>query len=530
VRARGVILGVRAVVVLALATAALLAFIDSRSSAASQSHAEGTIPLLRIGSSSPPGSTLDPGQMFNQIAAAPISEGLIKFGPKGELQPNLAEKFDRPSPAVYVFHLRHGVKFWDGNEMTSADVVASLKHEAEPTQAASSAYQNVKSLVATDKYTVTLTLKHADAGFLQALAWQGTIFEKAFYDQHKGTFGKPGTLVMQTGPWQIASFDPTTGIEYTANPHYWGGPVNIDRISLKFFADETSEALAFRTGAIDVSFPTAATAFASASGAKLQSVPAGSLGLFGMNTKMAPWNDVHVRRAVAYALNRAELVKALGTPALSVATIIPPSQLDSLGSKQQVDALLKSLPNYPFSIAKAKAELAKSKYPHGFSTSTDTAKGGVASVPVSEAIAGMLGKIGIKMKVRILGGDAWINELAGPKKFGATFTTFNIPSPDPSAFPSWILGSKNTPNGGWNWANYGPPMMDTLLAQGTSAADPTKRLATYGKILKKVGQDVPYISLFIQEYNMALSPKFSWPGFNQNYGRTPWPLELKTAA
>jgi ABC-type transport system substrate-binding protein len=68
--------------------------------------------------------------------------------------------------------------------------------------------------------------------------------------------------------------------------------------------------------------------------------------------------------------------------------------------------------------------------------------------------------------------------------------------------------------------------MDTLLEQGVSAVSPPKRLAFYGKILKMVGNDVPYVSLFIQEYNMALSSKFSWPGFNQNYGRTPWELQL----
>jgi peptide/nickel transport system substrate-binding protein len=453
-------------------------------------------------------------------------EGLIKFGPQGQLEPALAQSITRPSPTVYVVHLRHGVRFWDGNEMTSADVVASLDHEAAPSASSSSAYQGVASIVADNPYTVTLTLKQPDDGFEQALAWQGTIFEKAFYDRHEKTFGLPGTLVEATGPWQIVSYSPTTGAEFTANPHYWGGAVNIAHISIKYFSDETSEALAFRTGEIDAAFPTQGTAFASASGTKLRSVPAGSLGLFGMNTTLAPWNDVHVRRAVAYALDRPELIKALGNPALPVSTIIPPSQLMSLGSAQQVGALLASLPSYPYSIAKAKAELAQSRYPHGFSAFTDTTNGSVASAPVSEAIAGMLAKIGINLKVRIVDGTAWINELFGPKTFGATFTTFNIPSPDPSAFPSWILGSKNTRVGGWNWANYGPPAMDKLLDESVSTSDPHTRLALYGQILKMVGEDVPYVSLFIQEYNMALSPKFSWPGFNQNYGREPWELDV----
>lgn len=487
------------------------------------------IPLVRMAATAPT-SIVDPSQSFNQLTASPMFEGLMTLCPDGKVKPWLAESVSRPKPSVYVFHLRRGVKFWDGNEMTAADVVTSLQHAAEPKSPASSSYQNMKSVVATDPYTVTLTLARPDASFEQTLAWEGAIFEKSFYEAHKAKFGQPGTLIQATGPWQIVSFDPNTGAEYEANPHYWGGPVNIKHISIKYFADDTSAALAFRAGEIDVAFPTDGTAFASASGAKLQSVPATSLGLLGMNTKLPPWNDVHVRRAVAYALDRQALVKALGSPAFAVSTIILPAQLRTIASQAQVDALMESLPSYSYSIDKAKAELAQSRYPQGFSATFDTAKGWVASVPVSEAIGGMLGKIGIKLKVRVLDENAWINELVGPKKFGAVFTTFNIGSPDPSGYPSWILGSKATPEGGWNWANYGPPAMDALLQQGTSTFDPEKRLAVYAKILKMVAEDVPYVAVLDRQYNMAISPKFSWPGFNQNYGRTPWQLQLRATS
>jgi peptide/nickel transport system substrate-binding protein len=522
----------RSIVVFGLVAALVFAGIAGASRAASGSHEHSAvIPLFVMATDSPPtGATLDPAQMYNQITASPIFEGLLKLSPDGKLLPNLAQSVATPKPGTYVFHLRHDVKFWDGNTMTSADVVTSLQHEAEPKASSSSEFTNVKSFVANDPYTVTITLKHPDAGFEQGLAWQAMIFEKAFYEAHKATFGLASTLVMATGPWQITQFDENSGATFMANPHYWGGPVNIQKIELKYFSDQTSEALAFRTGAIDVAFPTQGTAFASASGAKLRSTPATSLGIFGMNTKMGPWSDVHVRRAVAYALDRPALVKALGNPAFPVSTIIPPSALLTLGTQAQVNAALKDVPQYPYSIAKAKAELAKSKYPHGFTSYTDTTRGSVASAPVSEAIAGMLAKIGINLNVRIIAGTPWINELVGPKKFADTFTTFNIGSPDPSGFPGYILGSKQTPSGGWNWANYGPPTMDKLLAEASGASDSSKRLTLYGQILKMVGEDVPYISILNQDYNMALSSKFSWPGFNQNYGRTTWELQVKAAS
>ena len=60
---------------------------------------------------------------------------------------------------------------------------------------------------------------------------------------------------MATGPYKIESFDPTTGLELSANPNYWGGKVTVKHISVKFFATDTSMALAFRAGEIDVAFP-----------------------------------------------------------------------------------------------------------------------------------------------------------------------------------------------------------------------------------------------------------------------------------
>jgi peptide/nickel transport system substrate-binding protein len=101
------------------------------------------------------------------------------------------------------------------------------------------------------------------------------------------------------------------GAELSANDRYRRGRPQIRRISIKFFANENSMALALRAGEIDVAPQvTGAAAFAATSGARLTSVPSCQHVFFSMNTKVAPWNDVHVRRAAGYALNRTDLVRA----------------------------------------------------------------------------------------------------------------------------------------------------------------------------------------------------------------------------
>jgi ABC-type transport system substrate-binding protein len=177
-------------------------------------------------------SDVDPNktQGCNDNYCGLFMEHLLQLGPGNTLEPELATSVSQPNPVTYVYHLRHGVTFWDGSPMTSADVVYSLDYQSKPG-------------VPTSVY------------FANSLSYEGVIFEKAFALAHPATMGNPGVLIEATGPWEIKSLDPTRGMELTVNPRWWGGKVPVQQISVKFFSTETSEALAMRSGEIDVAFP-----------------------------------------------------------------------------------------------------------------------------------------------------------------------------------------------------------------------------------------------------------------------------------
>jgi len=492
------------------------------------SSAGATIPLLRVGLDFDL-TSLDETKNISANNVDGLSlETLVQFGPQGQVEPDLATSWDQTSPVTYAYHLRHGVKFWDGRPLTAADVVNALNYYRVPGSYVSTQLISVKSVTATGPYTVTVTLRYPYAPWDTESASAFPIFEEKFQDQHKTTMGQPGTLIMGSGPWEIDSFDSTTGLTLSANPHWWGGPVNVKHITVKLFANETSEALAFRAGEVDVT-PGVLNpkAFASTSGASIISTPAFAEGYFGMNVHQAPWSDIHVRRAVAYALNRADIISALGNKAVPVSTLIPPNELDRLGSQSQVNALINSLPSYPFSLATAKRELAKPAYPHGFSGTLETIAFG-SYTPVDEAIAADLAKIGISLKLKVISFNQYIAKADGLKSaITDWYTTFNVSNPDPDSFPSNILGSKNILSGGYNTANYGPPEVDALLQEGVAAQDPAQRLSIYGQLLKRVDTDLPYVSLYDEDYNVALSSKFTWPGYNVYTQEGAWPLNIK---
>jgi peptide/nickel transport system substrate-binding protein len=510
------------------AIATLLAAGCSAGSPAPSSAGSGAeIPSLRVGL----GSSFPSLNIAKTIQASNIDvmslETLLKFDRQGQLEPNLATSWQQTSPVTYVYHLRHGVRFWDGRPLTAADVAYSMNFERAAGSQVAFAYSGVKSITASGPSTVVVTLAAPDASWQYTPAeYTSEVFEMKFAEDHKANFGDAGVLVMGTGPWRIDSFDPTTGAELSANPHWWGGRVPIQRISFTFFSSPTSEALAFRAGEIDLAPDVYdPQPFASTAGTRLITTPSCADAMFSMNTKIAPWSDVHVRRAVAYALDRPDIISANGGYATPIYTYFPPQLLRSVASKSQVSGLLTSIPLYQYNVAKARQEMAQSAYPHGAST-TITEYGG-SSNSVGQVIAAELAKIGIKVQIKSLSVVAWQAMETGPDGSRATsFMSNGCFNPDPNSYAD-SLGTQNLAAGEWNDANYAPSAVDKLLAEGIATSNHARRFAVYSQLFQRLQSDEPYVGLFVSDACIALSSKFKYSAFNQWFVYGPYLLNIK---
>lgn len=491
---------------------------------------EEKIPLLKAGVAfqvSNLNMSVPTGSFGGWLASLSL-ETLVVIDENGELQPWLAEEWSQPSPTVYEYKLREGVKFSDGTELTADDVAFSLNYFRRPDAAFTATYYtSVKSVTAKDKHTVVVTLKEPNASwkFIPGLE-VAAIFSKKFFEESNGKYGQPGTLIMGTGPWVFDSLNPTSGAELSANPDYWGGPVPTEKISVKFFTDENSMALAMRAGEIDL-VPSVAEgpSFEAASGGVTQTDgPSCQTGFFSMPTQSGPWSDIHVRRAVAHILNREDVITATGFSAVPTETLIPETSLLTQGDQAEVDAALESLPQYETDLAAAEAEMAKSKYPDGFDTELQTFDYG-SFLPVDQVIAAQLKEIGINVDINNVGQTAWFAAITGPaEKRPLTYTTTGTCTPDPSYYDIY-LGTANLAEGGLNIANWAPPEVDKLMKEGLAAPDGPERLAIYTEMLDKLATDVPYVPLYVQGVIFA-SDKYEWPGYDGFWHNRPWALDL----
>lgn len=463
-----------------------------------------------------------------------VLEPLLVLNDANSLSPWLAQSWSQPSPTTYVYQIRHGVTFSDGNELTAQDVAFSLNFY----RATGSADQynfptDLKSITAPSRYTVRVVLTHPDAAWaVVPAASQLGIFEQKFYEAHKSTFGQPGTGVVGTGPWQLTSLDPTTGAELSANPDYWGGKPAISQVSWKFFSSETNEALAFRAGDVDVAFPTDGRSFATTAGTKLLTAPgATTVGGLALNVLSKPWNDVHVRRAVAYALNKPDLISAYGGYATPQNTLITSAMLHTIGSPSQVSQALDAVPSYAYDLTKAKAEMAQSSYPNG-TDATLVTDNGSADVNVNQAIVAQLQRIGIHAKLKVEQQAALTSQWLGKDRAAVPsgFGLYGAVSLDPGEAFDYALGSRNATAGNWNTTNWSTPTVDHLIATGFATSDPGQRLGIYQRLLTQIANSATVLPIFLSEATLALSSTYTWPTFSSTWQlKAPWVLGIKAA-
>ncbi len=266
---------------------------------------------LRAGITAPAGP-LEP-YLLNDGGALAFSgipgEYLTFTNPKAQVVPMLASSWKPNKDAtVWTFQLRRGVRFHNGKEMTSADVVASMKQYAgKGSNAGFSPFFDPSGVSAVGRYAVRFRLKSPVGAFpylLSQTTYQAII-------QPASVAAKPGTWVASgmigTGAFRLKSYTPKQGGEFVRNTRYWAGRPALDGVKVTFFTGSAPLVLALRGGQIDLAMqlsPQEAQVFKKNSKYTYYSQPVSAHRQFCMRTDHPLFKDARVRRAVALTINR----------------------------------------------------------------------------------------------------------------------------------------------------------------------------------------------------------------------------------
>ena len=425
-----------------------------------------------------------------------IYEPLVTFDANLNLIPALATSWEFSSDGLALtFHLRQGVKFHNGEDFTSADVIATFNRILdEKTGAAARAnYTSIASMDAPDANTVVFHLSQPDAPLLASLATTNAAIVPAAMAK-SGDFS---TTADGTGPFMLKSRTPDQVTELVANPNWWGGKVGVDGIELRTIPDETSILAALRAGTIDfaqLNDPTIATLLKDDPTVQLNRIGSLSYNVLQLNPARPPLDKLAVRQAMSCAIDRQQVLDsaALGEGKVTGPLTAPAYQIPT-------DQLF----CYTKDLAKAKQLMADAGMSDGFTlnmiAATDEPP---TALSEAQSIQAQLADINITVNIEPLELSVYVNRwLAGD--FDSA-VALNGGRPDPyTMYVRYFTKDGNLQK----VSNFPDATLDSLMQQGRVETDPAKRLAIFTEFQKQITTDSPWIWLY-QGYDYTAQQKY----------------------
>ncbi|MEC0167185.1 ABC transporter substrate-binding protein [Paenibacillus graminis] len=423
----------------------------------------------------------------NAFAIDKVFESLVAFDSKGEIVDWLAKSHSISEDGLtYTFVLRDGLKFSNGTEVTAEDAVFSLNRHLKvggPLEISA----KVDTVKAQDKQTLVITLKEPYTPFISELSnFSNGILPNNFGGVTEAEFFKKP---VGTGPFVVETWDPAGDLTFTKNLNYWQqGKPYIDKLVYKLIEDDSQAINQLKAGEVNAIESLALqNANEIKNGTDTAVLTNGSWvteQLF-FNTLDEHFKDVHVRRALTLALDRDGLTKALTFGYAQTANSLLPTTIP-YNANDTIKAL-------NFNVDEAKAELAKSAFPDGFSTKLLVASGNSTRAQEAQIIQAAGQTIGIKIEIESIE-LATFRERFFAYDFAAMLNSGQADSPEANS----ILAFQTDPEGFSKsyWTHYTNDEVTKLLHEGQKTADGDGRAEIYSKLLQTLADEVPYIPLY----------------------------------
>ena len=414
--------------------------------------------------------------------------GLTRIGPDSQPMPDLAKSWEgSPDATEFTFHLHEGVTFHDGTPATSSDVVATYEAILNPDipSSALSVLNMIESVKAVDDLTVKFTLSSPFADFPTSTAHANAriISEEAL----SGDLTKLDTVVNGTGPFKMESYDSARITRLVRNENYFSeGKPYLDAVEMHLFPDLAAETTNFLSGDIDVMLLVQQADYArisSTSGINALRVPSGRYVNVVMRFDQPPFDNLKVREALAYAIDRQLLVdlvlEGLGRPGHD--NILSPE------FKFRIDT-----PEKNYDPAKAKALLAEAGYPDGISLDLVASNRPAIRAQVAIAIKQMALPAGFDIKVETMPHDTYIANVW--KKGNFYMAYWGMQPTEDATFNLLLTSNASYEDTGWMNAKF-----DELVNEGRSTTIEAERAAAYSQAQELMLKELPYIIPFYED-------------------------------
>jgi len=468
--------------------------------------------------------SLDPAIAYDEISGMGIKlmfETLLDYDHDLGFVPRLATALPETSAdgRTFTFRLREGVRFHHGRELVAEDVRWSLERVMRPsTGSPGAAYfrilegaeefeagraEHVRGIEVLDERTVRFRLREPDQTFLNALALTFAA------PVPREVVERPGSDFAHhpvgTGPFRFESWEPALRASFVRHEGFFlEGQPHLDRIVLDLDLSRGPAFLRLQAGEIDHMhrFPTSDNHC-------LHRAPAwapyrtdhANLDIWGvgMNCELAPFDEVHVRRAVAFAIDGPSWRRARGNRLLLVGQPLPAN----------MPGYVPDLPGeHHFDVERAREEMRLAGHPvervgerwvaRGLEEPIEVWVGaGETGQAYGELIQNDLARIGLDIRIRQVAFPVYLAETARRRTVRLFLTGWSADFPDPSNFFDTLFHSRSiTDSGSQNRAFYRNPALDALLDRARVEPDRQRRMALYAEASRLIVDDAPWAFVF----------------------------------
>ncbi|PWR04316.1 peptide ABC transporter substrate-binding protein [Meridianimarinicoccus roseus] len=465
-------------------------------------------------------ATLDPAigydwQNWSMIKS--LFDGLMGYEPgTTTLRNELAASYDISGDGlVHTFTLKDGISFHNGREITAADVKYSLERVTNPeTRSPGAGFfgmidgfdtwnagegEGLSGIEVVNDKTVRITLSRPDATFGHVMALNfASIVPKEAVDEKGEDFGRDP---VGSGAFTLAEWTPGQRLVFERfDGYHRAGVPKLDQVTFEIGLEPTVALLRLQQGQADVpgdGIPPAQFLQVMNDPAQADNVIEGGqlhTGYITLNTEMAPFDNLDVRKAVNMAVNKDRIVRIINGRAVPANQPLPPT----------MPGYAEDYEGYPFDPEGARQMLADAGFPDGFTTELYVMN--VDPNPrIAQAIQQDLSEIGITVEIRNL---AQANVIAaGGEKDQAPMIwsggmAWIADFPDPSNFYGPILGCAGAVPGGWNWSWYCNEALDARAAEADAMTGPENaeaREAAWRQIYLDVMADAPWVPVFNEQ-------------------------------
>lgn len=455
------------------------------------------------------GDTLDPATFIGSqqiFLGWCLRNNLTEIGADGKLKGELAESWDSDDAMTWIFHLRKGVEFHNGKQLTPDDVIASLNlHRGEQSSSgAKTLLESVTDLSPEGQNAVRVTLSGPNADFPFILS------DYHFNICPVNPDGSVDVSGMGTGGYILEDYNPGVRTRVRRNPNYWkDGAAHFDEGEVLVISDSTAATNALVTGeihAVESSDYKTLSLLGQRSDIQIESVPGGFHGTFAMNSAAAPFDNNDLRLALKYAIDRQAIVDTV---------------LKGHGIVANDHPVAPSMPFYdpgveqrPYDPDKAKFHLKQAG--HDSLTLQLSVSDGLYAGAVDAATLYREHALpsGITIEIVREPGDGYWSDVWMKKPFFAG-------SWGPRPVPDMILTSAYAGGGDWNESAFQSARFDELLVSARGELDETKRAAMYGEMQRILSDEGGAVIPFFRNYVYGRSTAIAHSG---ELG-SDWPLD-----